>query len=200
MIIRADETTLLLVTQPDHAQLARQVMDHWVAGGFSSASHRTSILHAIGEHDNGWQEVDAAPIVEAPSGRLLDFVSAALDVRQGVWPRGVERLAADPVAAALVCEHAIQIYRRLWDDPAWTTFFTRMDLLRTTFAGAAQVPLSTIERDYFFVRIADLISLTFCAHWQESAQAGMRGTRSGAPATRWSSRRIRSAASACPWQ
>jgi hypothetical protein len=160
-----------LIAQPDHAALSGRVMELWVTRGLPGHERRDSILHAVYEHDNGWREVDAAPLVGA-DGRLLDFVTAPIEVRQGIWPRGARRLAADPIAAALVAEHAIYIYRRFQGDPAWREFFTEMALLRTEFAAGAGLSLDDLARDYFFLRAADLISLVFCAGWTEPQQIG----------------------------
>jgi Protein of unknown function (DUF3891) len=169
MIVRPTELSLTLITQADHAALAWRIMEHWVADGLPVAEHRAPILHAILQHDNGWHEVDEAPI-RGDDGSVLDFVATPLEVRQGVWPRGVERLASNPVAAALVAEHAINIYSRYRDDEAWASFFSRMAELRARFAGVAGVSLEEIAEDYFFLRAADLISLTFCSGWTDVQQ------------------------------
>jgi hypothetical protein len=166
MIIRPAGADVLLITQPDHARLARRMMSHFVGRGFADADRRDSILHAIEEHDNGWREVDAAPVV-GDDGRLLDFVTAPVEMRQAIWPRGVRRLAADPIAAALVAEHARYIYRRFRGDPAWDGFFTEVELIGEEFASGADLTPAELAHDYFFVRIADLMSLVFCAGWTE---------------------------------
>ena len=171
MIVRADESSLLLITQPDHAALAARLMTHWVAGGLPQAPRRSSILHAIREHDNGWQEIDLRPLV-SEAGQILDFVSAPIEVRQGIWPRGVGRLTTDPFAAALVAEHAIQIYSRFQSDAAWAGFFSTMAQLRDTHARTAGVTVTTVAEDYFFLRMADLISLAFCNGWAERQELG----------------------------
>ena len=67
MIIRRKGTTPLLITQPDHAQLAATIMERWQEDGFPDSPRRAAILLAIREHDNGWREVDAA----TDSGRQL---------------------------------------------------------------------------------------------------------------------------------
>ena len=64
MIVRQHDSWLLLITQPDHAALAARVMQHWVADGLPTHPLRSSIFHAIAQHDNGWQEVDASPLVD----------------------------------------------------------------------------------------------------------------------------------------
>ena len=133
MIIRRQGTTPFLITQPDHAQLAATIMERWQANGLPDSPRRGAILFAIKEHDNGWREVDAAPIVDANSGEILDFMNLPDDARRGVWPRGVQRLAETPYSAALVAQHAVHIYRRYRDDAAWTPFFIEMESLRDDF-------------------------------------------------------------------
>lgn len=173
MIVRQAGTGLLLITQPDHAQLAGRIMRHCVA--LADHSRRGAILRAIAEHDNGWAEEDAAPLAD-PAGGVVDFVAAPLAVRHRVWPRAVERLADDPWAAALVAQHAITVYDRFRPDPAWTPFFARMEALRdrmtqsvaqacATGSGAAAADL---RDDYAFVRLGDLVSLTFCTGWTDA--------------------------------
>ena len=117
MIVRVNGSSQLLITQPDHAALAALVMRQWRAGGLLQAPRLSSILLAVEQHDNGWREVDAAPLVDGGTGRVLDFIGAPDEVRRAVWPRGVDRLAATPYAAALVAQHALHIYRRYRDNP-----------------------------------------------------------------------------------
>ena len=165
MIVRHLQDRIQLVTQPDHAHLARAIMEHCVPLG--NHPRRAAILHAIGEHDNGWTEEDAAPTVNPDAGSVVDFVSAPLSVRHRVWPRGVARLANDPWAAALVAQHAITVYDRFRSDPEWTSFFAEMETRRDALLRAGPLPLDDLHADYAFVRLADLISLTFCTGWSD---------------------------------
>jgi hypothetical protein len=167
MIIQPRGSTQLLIRQPDHAVLAAAIMRFWTCDGFPSAPRRADILLAIAEHDNGWREVDAAPLVDSATGRLLDFIHAPEPVRQGVWPRGVERLAHTPYAAALVAQHAVEIYARYKNEPEWRPFFAEMTAARDRHLHRAVVDRETLDRDYFFVRAGDLISLTFCNAWTD---------------------------------
>src|SRR5262245_58022953 len=112
MIIRRRDSSLLLITQPDHAALAARIMRHWVAEAFQDSPRHAGILAAVEAHDNGWLEVDAAPLVEAASGKLVDFVDAPDEIKQGVWPRAVDGLRAEPYQAALVAQHAVHVYGR----------------------------------------------------------------------------------------
>jgi Protein of unknown function (DUF3891) len=170
LIVRSVAGRLRLVTQPDHAHLAGRVMARAV--GLASHPRRDAILHAITEHDNGWAEVDAAPAVNPQTGAVVDFVSAPLAIRHAVWPRGVARLADDPWAAALVAQHAITVYDRFRADTDWASFFAEMEAARDRLLQRARWPLDDLLTDYAFVRLGDLISLTFCTGWTDKQGFG----------------------------
>ena len=165
MIVRVRDDGVLLITQPDHAHLARRIMER--CAPLTVNPRRDAILHAIGEHDNGWAEEDAAPVVNPTTGRVADFVHAPVCVRRRVWPRGVARLAADPWAAALVAQHALTIYDRFREDAEWAPFFAEMAAARDAWRQASGLRLAELVSDYAFVRLGDLISLTFCADWTD---------------------------------
>jgi hypothetical protein len=170
VIVRKTSDSLQLITQPDHARLAGAIMQHSVA--LAEHSRRSSILLAITEHDNGWAEPDAAPLIDPATGFPLDFTSAPIAVRQGVWPRGVARLAHDPWAAALVAQHAIAIFDRYRGDSAWTRFFTEMETMRQAMLDGGPVvagrpSMKDLVADYRFVGLGDVISLTFCNGWTD---------------------------------
>jgi Protein of unknown function (DUF3891) len=167
MIIRTSDSSLVLITQPDHAALAGRLMRCWEADGFPQSPRRADILTAVDLHDNGWHEVDASPIVDAATGKLLDFVSVPYDVRTGVWPRGVERLRETPYAAALVAHHAVYVYDRCRADPQWAPFFEQMQAICDHHLAASGVSREDLLHDYRFLRLGDLLSLTFCNAWPE---------------------------------
>ncbi len=171
MIIRLGASSQLLITQPEHAGLAGRIMQHWL-GDLAGSPRRAEILVAVNEHDNGWRDVDAAPIVDPATGRLLDFIRAPDHVRQDVWPRGVECLATTPYAAALVAQHALEIYARYRTDRAWQRFFADMERTRDHHLRRASGAPEDLRSDYAFVRIGDLISLTFCNEWQAEHACG----------------------------
>jgi hypothetical protein len=166
LIVRPAGSTLYLITQPDHAALARRVMERWAP--LRDAARRVSILHAIEQHDNGWRETDDAPIVDSTTAHVFDFITVPACVRQGVWPRGVARLGSDPWAAALVAQHALTVYDRYRSDPEWEVFFPQLEAIRDTHVRATALTFEDLTRDYGYVRLGDLISLTFCAGWDDA--------------------------------
>ena len=164
-IIRRQAQADLFISQPDHAHLSGRVMAHGVA--LREHPRAASILRAIHEHDNGWAEPDASPVIDAVTGRPLDFVHAPVHVRQGVWPRGISRLTDDPWSAALVAQHAVTVYDRYRADPDWRDFFPAMESRRDALLRASGGEIHDLLADYRFVRLGDLISLVFCAGWTE---------------------------------
>jgi len=164
MILHGTGSTRLCITQPDHAALSGRIMAAWRADGFEDSPRREVILLAIREHDNGWREPDSAPILDA-GGAVLDFTNAPDEVRRAVWPRGTARLAHEPYAAALVAMHATHVLRRYRGQPAWLRFFDEMDRARAHHLESAGESPGTLAQDYLFVRVGDLLSLTFCNGW-----------------------------------
>jgi hypothetical protein len=163
VIVRLLDDRVYLITQPDHARLAATIMQCCVP--LAPRPRRDAILHAIAEHDGGWIEEDAAPAINPTTGDVVDFVNAPLSVRHAVWPRGISRLAGDPWAAALVAQHAITVYDRFRSDAEWTSFFARMEAARDAMVRASGIRADDLAADYAFVRLGDLISLTFCTAW-----------------------------------
>jgi uncharacterized protein DUF3891 len=160
MIVRPARDAWHLITQPDHAHLAARIIEHAVA--LASCPRRDAILLAVAEHDNGWAEEDAAPILNPQTGQLADFINVPAAVRQRVWPRGVQRLAHHPWTAALIAEHAVVVYDRFRAEEDWNTFFTGMEAARDEMVRACGLSFQDLTSDYEFVRLADLISLLFC--------------------------------------
>jgi hypothetical protein len=169
MIVRPADDRLLVITQPDHAHLALRIMNHCVPLRTRPRGH--AIVLAIREHDNGWTELDAAPMVDSSTGRIADFMTAPISIRQDVWPRGVERIQ-EPWAAALVAQHALTIYERYRAHAEWSGFFATMESMRDERVCEAGGSLDDLVGDYAFVRLGDLISLAFCTGWTDQQRFG----------------------------
>lgn len=170
MIVRPGASVLHLITQPDHAALARRIMEHWTS--LAQAERRDEILLAIEQHDSGWRVPDSAPTVNPATASVFDFVHVPAAVRQGVWPRAVDLLSQAPWAAALVAHHALTVYDRYRADDAWRDFFTAMARLREAHLAAAGLTMKALVRDYVYLRLGDLLSLAFCTAAQEPLVLG----------------------------
>ena len=168
MIIRRLPSSRQVISQPDHAALAARIMREWQVDLFPESARKPSILHAIEQHDNGWEEVDEQLVVDETTGQLLDFIAVPDAVKRVTSSRGIERLASDPYAAALVAQHRLHVYRRYVENPDWRALFADMTAARDAYLRAAgDVSLDELLRDYAFVRAGDLASLAFCNNWTE---------------------------------
>ena len=167
MIIRQDGDHLLLITQPDHARLAAEVMSAWRADGLPDHPRRNAILLAVREHDNGWIEEDAETHVDV-EGKPLDFVAVPPSVKHRIWPRAVARVGEHrPYEAALIAQHALTIHGQQRTDAAWSPFFRHLERLKDEMLARCDASArSTLEADYRFVQTADQLSLVFCNCWR----------------------------------
>ena len=162
MIVVGEAPAVRCITQPDHAALAGRLMSQWAADGLPAHPRRADILLAVGSHDNGWREIDSAPFVDESTGEIRDFVSLPAPSRRAVWPRVTSELDAAPYAAALVAEHALVAYRRYQADTEWMPFFEKMTAIRDRHLRSSGASLDELQRDYRFVRLGDIASLSFC--------------------------------------
>jgi hypothetical protein len=172
MIVREDGDSFLLITQPEHARLARDIVAAIRTEPALSGVTRDSILLATLEHDNGWFEVDAQPTIDPATKRPCDFINGPAHVKHELWPRGIRRVAqVDPRAGALIAQHALTVYSYRTAEAEWQPFFSavtalRDDLLRqlACFGGPAR---EAFEREYRCVRLGDSFSLQFCNGWEK---------------------------------
>lgn len=185
MIVRTRDASLELITQPDHARLAAQILDGWRADGLPARPTRATLLFATREHDRGWLTVDAMPPIDPSTGRPYDFVAAPDPIKHELWPRAVAELGAvSPYAAALVAEHALTVYAQHRDSPEWAAFFETLARERDAWLTASAQPVRQLEVDYRLLRLADLVSLAFCNGWTEPREhAGYRLILAGAEMT-----------------
>jgi hypothetical protein len=185
MIVRDDDTSFLLITQPDHARLARDIVAAIRTEPVLDTAARDTVLFATLEHDNGWLEVDAAPTIDPATGRPCDFINGPAHVKHELWPRGIARVArTDARAAALVAEHALTVYHYRAAEPEWRSFFgpitaLRDDLLRQVMAAHGPARDAFAEQ-YRCVRLGDVFSLQFCNGWTDPHETfGYRATLHG---------------------
>lgn len=172
MIVRDEGLTFLLITQPDHAQLAAAIVAAMRTETSLAGPARDVILLATREHDNGWLEVDAEPTIDPGTHRPSDFMTGPARVKLELWPRAVTRVArVDPHAGALVAEHAVTVYGYRREEPEWAPFFDTMIALRDGLlrqigmdAGAAR---EAFHAEYRCVRLGDSFSLQFCGGWED---------------------------------
>lgn len=163
----ADNAKLLLVTQPDHARFAAELLSLWRADGLPGHPRREELLFAVREHDNGWRETDAAPHWDPERGRPHDFLSLPRQERIELWQRGTARFAGEhPYASLLITRHAIRLHRERSGEE-WRDFQEYLDELYRGLLEATGGNEEQVDADYRWLDLADLISLGVCNRWSE---------------------------------
>jgi hypothetical protein len=171
MIVVEDESSLLLVTQPDHAHFAAELLALWRADGLPEHPRRERLLEAVREHDNGWQEADSAPRVDPATGRPHSFLSFPLAPRLEVWERGTERfLAEQPYVALLIAHHALALHHQERREPGWVELLDRLEESREELEERAGVTAEQVTQDYRFLELVDVLSLTVCNQWPQPVE------------------------------
>ncbi len=176
MIVNEDTAagTLLLISQPDHAVLAAELLALWRTDGMPAHPRRGDLLFAVREHDNGWREFDSAPAVDAVSRRPIDFLTAPAPTRMEVWRRGSERHAAEhPYVAALIAEHARRLLAAQRGTEPWTDLLEWLDERQAAWLAEAAMDEASLHADYLWLDRVDRISLFACGCAGVVAPAGL---------------------------
>lgn len=168
MIVVEEGSSLLLITQPDHARFAAELLALWRTDGLPEHPRRAQLLEAVREHDNGWQEADAAPRVDPVTGRPYDFLSFPLAPRLEVWERGWERFFVEqPYVALLIAHHALALHQKERRKPGWEELLERLEDSCEELKKRAAVSDEQVAQDYRFLALADALSLAVCNRWSE---------------------------------
>ena len=161
MIVAPKNGQLLVVTQSDHAHFAGELLALWHSGGMPE--HPTAprlLLFAAREHDNGWAEIDSAPMCHPETGRPRDFMTVSRETRWDIWRRGTRRyIEREPYAALLIVRHAVHLHRSQRSDPAWADLFTEWHELEADLIEATGANEEDVARDYRWIELTDLLSL-----------------------------------------
>lgn len=177
MIVReADDGTLLLMRQVDHAALAGE-MAAQLADPRAPAS---ALVAAARAHDNGWREADEAPLVDRETGRPHGYRGYPDAPYRDVWARGIDRaMALDPYVGVLVALHGAQFLARGSD--ADRAFVRRVrarvdDALADLGLGGSSEDLPEPVRAHFErVRFLDGLSLFACEAWSSPWETRLDG-------------------------
>jgi hypothetical protein len=171
MIVAREADAYRLVTQPDHARLAGEMLALWRGDGLPANPRRAELIFAGREHDNGWREADAAPRCDG-AGRPVDFAAMPRQERIEIWERGTTRFLeermgrpARPYAALLIVRHARELHRAARREAEWRDFVRRLATLERRLRLELGAGGRALAADYRLLNLADTLSLAACAGW-----------------------------------
>jgi hypothetical protein len=171
MIVVPEGTAYRLITQPDHAHLAAEILALWRRDGLPAHPRREDLLFAAREHDNGWREADAAPRWDSGTGRPHDFMTLPTADRIEVWERGPCRFATErPYAAQLITRHARHLLGGRRGEEGWDGLLDFLADFERGLSEETGVPEGELAADYRWIELADQISLTACAGRREPVE------------------------------
>ena len=134
---------------------------------------------AAREHDNGWREVDDAPVFSSSTGNGARLHCAWLTRSSSrVWPRAIERVGQ--TSAVRGCSRGparASVYDAHRGKPSWASFFADMESRRDQeLASDDPTPRRGARRPITdFSTVVDLLSLSFCHAWtDERERSGCR--------------------------
>lgn len=172
MIVVDEGETLRIITQPDHARFAAELLSLWRTDNLPTHPRRQQLLFAVREHDNGWREADAAPSIDPDTQRPLTFDRYPESARLEIWQRAILRFAEQqPYASLLIAKHAETIHRPL--TTGWQNLFDQIEEVRRQWIETAGTNRAEVESDYRYLQLADTLSLAYCRRQPGAVQASM---------------------------
>ncbi len=166
----------LLVTQGDHARFAAQLLASWRTPPPQRLPDFEELLFAVREHDNGWREIDAAPLLHPEGDRPHDFMTLPEPERRALWERGTARYAAHhPLASLVITEHALHLLGES-EGSSGSSSPTDLAERRTELIEQTGCPDTELANLYHWLALVDWLSLVACNRWPEPFErGGLRG-------------------------
>ncbi|HUO86031.1 MAG TPA: DUF3891 family protein [Thermoanaerobaculia bacterium] len=169
MIVFDEGDVHRVITQPDHARFAGELVALWRDHGMPDHPRRDDLLFAVREHDNGWREADAAPSWNATAGRPHDFLSMPDERRREIWRRGTLRFAAvRPYAALLVTLHGLALATAYGEPSA--ELVAELEERADELAEACGARRTEAADDYRILAFADAASLVVANRWTDAIE------------------------------
>ncbi|WP_221028881.1 DUF3891 family protein [Actomonas aquatica] len=182
-MIRAEtDDSWVLITHPDHAQLAGEFADAWGNDQFGRPAPFPPIRHAVYHHDDGWIARDAKPSL-TPAGKpeafTRDLVGAysafeEIDLPSYLNVRAEATAAVakqDPLAAVMVSMHTVNLLTEQADvdsirpehREAYETFIAAQRAWQEATIKEHGADPAAMQRGFEFLQCCDNLSLIVCS-------------------------------------
>ena len=179
MLISRRSDGLQLVAQQEHARVAGAMAAAWGNGRFSSGVAPASLVIAATRHDDGWEGLDAAPLLNEEAGRPAHFLEVPLEDTVGPYGEGVDRVYREDVRAGVLASmHRAGLWASRWgvqdgapaEHPVAREVVAAEDRRITehtrelwqAHGGLRSAFEAALWRDYEVLQALDLLSLALC--------------------------------------
>jgi hypothetical protein len=161
MIVNQTPTGWELICQPAHALLSLQLAARWRHD--SPPARWQETLHAVAQHDNGWQEWEQSPKL-TQAGTPVNFIQMPPPDAIAQWERGVARAAHQSRwVGLLVSRHATSLYAgRKGEQKTLGEFLERQAAQQERWKRELNFPEEQVTLGYRWVRFFDWLSLVLC--------------------------------------
>lgn len=179
MIRRPHTDGWMLISQLEHTALSGEFAVRWGNERFAALSPEDVMVATARDHDNGWDEWEEAPAVNA-KGLPANFTEMRLSDHLSIWRRSVARMMEDNRYAGLLTSlHGTDLYRRRLSDSSGDTpeekariqafIYEQRDIQDRVITGLQAHPvyqdvagLDYITRNLRLIQMWDFLSLIFC--------------------------------------
>lgn len=148
-----------VIYQRAHALLAAELVAPWQAP--AQPERWTELLTATAQHDNGWQEWEAARRL-TPLGTPLHFRETPVEDLVAQSERAVRRAWHQSLwTGLLVSTHVDHLYAGM-EAPELKTLLDAQRALRAKWRRALGVTQQAVDADYEYLLFGDTFSLVLC--------------------------------------
>ncbi len=182
MIVRDAGDAWQVVLQTDHADVSAACARMWADTG----ARHSSLVVAAERHDDGWAVWEQSPMMEADTGRPLNFLDVPVPAHLAFYRAGIAAITdEDLYAGLLVSMHGAGIYRHRYGTQPELKL-SRADEVKDLVEAfvAEQEASHPIRRDeigvteeecwadYHRLQVYDRFSLFFCVNDLEARERG----------------------------
>lgn len=175
MILRETSSSLVLINQHDHAQLAAQLAAHWNPAYVRGHSRWPEVLHAIAQHDRGWIYLDQQLIWDDAGHKPCSFTDYPLRPKLAQYIRGIDEVAQTNAYGALLCSLHYTSFPDLETTAAGRAFkrseTERQQLLQETLQLYTPSAQQDLQFHLHLLKFCDGLSIYLCINEPGMAKA-----------------------------
>lgn len=165
MIIRSEEDKFICIEQHHHAQLSRQIIEHWKAHVLNGDPFADDVLYAIEQHDVGWDRFDRQPLWNDKTNEPYTFIDLPLLIKTVLYTYGINLVEErNPYAAALCSAHYAHFLKK-YEMKEVQQFVKKEALRRKRILNSfPEIDELTFRKHLSLLQFADNLSLFICLH------------------------------------
>jgi hypothetical protein len=176
LIVRDRGDSWQIVLQPDHGDLAEQLVLAWGNERFAPPEPRTSAAIAAKRHDDGWAVWERMPALDPGNGRPCNFLDVPIPTHLSFYRAAITAVGdQDKYAGLLLSMHCAGLYSgRYGTQPsmvmnltsAWQeladAFVDERNAAHPRLRDELGITEADAWRSYKFLQVFDRLSLYFC--------------------------------------